>query len=187
MSDRESQRRLDRLAMRYLTAVEAGDFDTVGDLWVQGQTDLELGDMLHELNAELVAQRDAEAAAAAKGALESAIEKHLPSAEVIRPVAGPLTVAEVAEHLRRNPPGGMTTDDLKANDLLRASAETLPAELGLMAVVSWGRKFGAVPEGYWKAFREAALLLRMRRESAANYQMAARPTKPPPKAGGGKA
>lgn len=179
MRDRETQRRLDAIAMRYLTAVEAGDLDTIGTLWLEAETDVELGEMLHNLNAELVSEYDAEETAKVAGAIESAIEKHMPSAEVVRPHSGPLTVAEVAEHLRRNPPRGMTTDDLKANDLLRASTEVVPAELGLMKVVSWGRKFGSASEGYWEAFREAALLLRMRRESAENYQMAARPTKPP--------
>ena len=67
------------------------------------------------------------------------------------------------------------------NERLRASSHEVPLDLGLSSVVKWGRDFGSVPESYWKMFREAALMLRMRRESAENYQMAARPTPPKPK------
>jgi hypothetical protein len=181
MTNRENQRRLDLISMKYLAAVEAGDFDALSALWLDAQNDPELGEMLHGLNAEIVAEQDAAEAVSSKAAIESVIEKHLPSAEIIRPESGPLTVAEVAEHIRKNPPSGVTADDLKLNDALRASSEAVPRELGTAQVVAWGRRLGVAQETYWKAFRQAALVLRMRRESAENYQMAARPTKPPPK------
>lgn len=53
--DREAHRRLDRLAMQYLAAVDAGDFDTITELWVQAETDAALAEALHALNAELAA------------------------------------------------------------------------------------------------------------------------------------
>ncbi|HJZ57379.1 MAG TPA: hypothetical protein VKE74_20590 [Gemmataceae bacterium] len=183
MSDRDNQERLDRLAMRYLAAIDSGDFDAIDALWDQSEADPELGEMLHGLHAALVEDQDAQDAAGATAMIEAAIEKHLPSAEVIRPATGPLTVAEVAEHIRKNPPRGLTTDDLKLNDVLRASAEVVPSDLGIGPVAGWGRRFGMAPEAYWRAFREVALKLRMQRESAENYQMAARPARPKPTEG----
>jgi hypothetical protein len=178
MTDRENQRRLDALAMRYLNALDTSDFATIEALWRLAEQDLDLGEMLHGLNAELVADKEVDARTTIGHEVVAAVEKHMPSAEVVRPVAGPLTVAEVAEHIRRNPPRGLTTDDLRLNDVLRTLPEVVPAELGVSQVVEWGRQFGVASEAYWKAFRAAALKLRMQRESAENYQMAARPGKP---------
>lgn len=181
MTNRENQRRLDLISMQYLAAVDAGDFDALSAFWLQAQNDPDLVEMLHGLNAEIAAEQDAAQAATAKTAIDAVIEKHMPSAEVIRPATEPFTVAEVAEYLRRNPPSGINADDLTVNERLRASSSIVPLDLGLNAVANWGRQFGSVPESYWKMFRQVALMLRMRRESAENYQMAARPTKPPKK------
>ncbi len=101
MTDRENQSRLDTIAMNYLTAVETGDFYAITDIWVQAENDSDLADMLHGLNAELSRDQDTEEAVNARGVIDAAIEKHMPSAEVIRPTFGPLTVAEVAEHIRK--------------------------------------------------------------------------------------
>ena len=176
MTDRENQLRLDKLAVRYVWAVETGDLDAMDALWAAAAGDPDLADALVEIDAELAAEDGPDAAAAVVGL----VERHLPSAEVVRPAAGPVTVAEVAEHLRRHPPRGLTAADLAVNDRLRAAADPLPDDLGLPAVVGWGRRYGAAPEAYWKAFREAALKLRMRRSSAENFQMAARPAAPKP-------
>lgn len=177
MTHRDNQLRLDGLAMHYLWAVEAGDLDAMDALWAQAATDPDLSNALTEIDAELAAEDDRSAAAAVVGLLA----EHLPSAEVVRPAAGPVTVAEVADHLRRHPPRGLTADELAVNDRLRAAADPLPDDLGLPGVVSWGRRYGPAPEAYWKAFRDAAVLLTLRRESADSYQMAARPARPRPK------
>jgi hypothetical protein len=50
---RAEQKRLDRLAMEYLTAVVTGDLDDAGRLWGMAETDQALGVMLHGLDAEL--------------------------------------------------------------------------------------------------------------------------------------
>lgn len=184
MTNRENQKRLDRLAMQYLSAVEACDFDAIEAFWAKADDDPELGEMLHGLNAELAAHYDDATRSELGAALVGAIEKHMPSAEVLRPVSTAVTVATVAEYLRKYPPAGLTTDELRLNDALRASAEELPAELGVAQVVAWGRRFGPAPEAYWRAFRVAALELRMRADAPAhNYQMAARPAKPKPAEG----
>jgi len=179
MTNRENQKRLDKLAMRYLAAIDAGDFDTLADLWVRASDDPDLCELLHGLNATL-AEEDSQAAG---DAVVARIEQHMRSAEIIKPTEGPLTVAEVADHLRKHPPPGLTIDELALNDALRRAAEVVPGDLGLSRVVEWGTRFGTAPEAYWRAFRQAALKLRMRQESAASYQMAARPTKPKPPEG----
>ena len=178
MTNRENQHRLDRLALQYLAAVETEDFDTVDALWKQAADDADLDAMLHGLNAGLVAEQDAQERAAITSAVLGSVEQHMPSAEIVRPATGPLTVAEVADHIRRHPPAGLTTDDLRLNDVLRKATEEVPAELGISQVIRWGTRFGPAPEAYWRAFREVALDLWMERTSAANYQLAARPQRP---------
>lgn len=183
MTNRENQHRLDTLALQYLQAVENEDFDTIVALWDQAAEDADLDEMLHGLNAEVVAEQAREENAAVASAVLEQIEKHMPSAEVVRPTTGPLTVADVAEHIRRHPPAGLTIEDFQLNDVLRKTPEEVPTQLGISQVVSWGRRFGYAPEAYWRAFRQTALKLRMQRESEAEYRMAARPTKPQPPEG----
>jgi hypothetical protein len=176
MTNRENQRRLDKIAPKYLDALAAEDFDAIAALWEQAAQDADLEAMLHALNAEFVAEMDR----ALDAAVIEQIEKHLPSAAVVAPANGPLRVAEVAEHLRRHPPAGLSIDDLTLNDLLRTIDEEVPLKLGISQVIAWGGRYGTAPEAYWQAFREAALTLRMQRDAEAPFRMAARSTKPMP-------
>jgi hypothetical protein len=176
--NRERQRQLDLLAAQFIAALDAGDFDAVARLWALAADDAELEACLVETAEALGEAYDQEALAAAGEQVTDLIEKHMPSAEVMRPAAGPLTAADVAEHLRRHPPAGLTADELMLNEKLRQAADELPAELGLTPLLEWGRRFGDIPDAYWRAFRQTALTLRMRRESEAHYQLAARQTKP---------
>lgn len=178
MTDRERQRQLDLLAIQFVDALEAGDFATVDKLWSVCATDPELESVFLDTAAELAEMHEAEVRAQGEAVVIEAVEQHMPSAELIRSSpAGPLTVAEVAEFIRRHPPGGLAIDEIAATEQLRESAQMVPAELGMSQVLEWGRQFGGVPETYWRAFRQAALKLRMRRESDVHYQMAARQTK----------
>jgi hypothetical protein len=54
LTKREEEKRLDQLAMRYLTALDNSDFDTLAALWKQAETDPALAEMLDGLNAEVV-------------------------------------------------------------------------------------------------------------------------------------
>ena len=181
MIDRERQRQLDLLAIQFVDALEASDFETIDRLWSSSAMDPELEAVFLETALELAQTYEAEAQAQVGAAVVEAVERHLPSAEVIRPITGPITVAEVAEFIRRHPPAGLTTDEIAANEGLRQTAQPVPPKLGMSHVLDWGRQFGSLPETYWRAFRQAALKLRMRRESDLNYQVAARATtrKPP--------
>lgn len=175
MTHREQQQRLDRLAMRYLAAADAGDFDTLAALWEHAATDPALAAALHDLNTALAG----EAAAAEASAVAAAAEKHLTSAEVVRPAGGPVTVADVAAELFRHPPGGLPAAAHALNATLRASAEPLPDDLGLSKLTAWAEaRFGPAATEYWKAFRQAAIRVRMRVNADTEYQLAARRTKP---------
>jgi hypothetical protein len=174
MTDRERQRQLDLLAMRFVQALEAGDFVAIDRLWTAAAADQDLETVLLDTAEELAETYEAETQAHLEAAVTEAVEQHMPSAELIRPPVGPLTVSEVAEFIRRNPPAGLTTDEIAVNEQLRQSAQLVPSELGMSQVLDWGRQFGSLPDTYWRAFRQTALKLRMRREAEADYQLAAR-------------
>jgi hypothetical protein len=70
-STRETDAALDKLAMRYLAALDAGDFDAIGQIWTAAETDAALADMLHDLNTEYTRQAAGEADAEA-GAMRRA-------------------------------------------------------------------------------------------------------------------
>src|SRR5262249_51784886 len=149
---------------------EARDFDTVDRLWSAAAQDHELEAALIETAEAWAEECEREVHQDAESIVTAAVERHMPSAEVERPATGPVTAAEVAELIRRQPPPGLTTDELHANELLRKSDEEVPTELGLSDVLRWGQRFGTIPDTYWHAFRKAALELWMRRSAAADYQ-----------------
>src|SRR4051812_12704596 len=99
MTERENQLRLDRLALRYLAAIDGDDFETIEAIWAQAADDSDLDTMLHGLNAELAAGQDSQDRDSVTTAILEGIERHMPSAEIIRPATGQLMVAEVAEHI----------------------------------------------------------------------------------------
>lgn len=167
---------LDAQAARYLIAIEAEDFDLQGDLWHLAAHDPELEEAFHAVHAGL----GEDAAEKTATAITDAVAKHLPSAEIVRPTAGPVTVGMVADELFRHPPGGVSTDGWRLNDELRRSTEPLPRELGLTSLTRWAEAhFGVAPREFWRAFREAALKLELRAAAETEYQLAARSTRKP--------
>jgi hypothetical protein len=183
MPDREREREVDQLVARFLTALEDGDFDTVELLWSAASSDPELEVALTDAAVELAADYDRAAGQRAETLLEATVRTSMPAAEVAQPPDRPLTTSDVAEHIRRSGAPGLSAADLGLNDFLARSQDPVPEHLGLSAVVAWGAKYGIAPEAYWKVFRQAALTLRLRRESAAEYQLAARPSRPKPAGG----
>ncbi len=178
MIDRDRQRELDRLTALFLAALDSGDLDSAEKLWNEAAADHEVAEAFTEAAAELVGEATAAARSQADGIVEAVIRKAIPSVETIRLPCGPLTVGDVAEHLRRSGVPGLTAADFAVNDVLARCTDSLPEQLGLSAVIAWGARFGSAPKIFWKAFREAALELRLRRESAGDYQLAARPQRP---------
>jgi hypothetical protein len=178
MTDRNRQWELDRLTASFLAALDSGDLAAAEQLWHEAAADPDVTAAFTEAAAELASEADLAARVQADGVIEAALRRALPALETVRPASGPLTAAEVAEHLRRTGVPGLTAAELAVNDVLARSTEPLPEQLGLSAVMAWGGRFGAAPKAFWKTFREAALTLRLRHESTGDFQLAARPKRP---------
>lgn len=172
--------RIDLAAAAYLDALVRDDPETQARLWGQAAADPGLLAAFREVHAGLLEENEAADRTAAGAAVARAAETHLASAEVVRPPAGPVTVGEVADELFRHTPDRLPPEAHALNAALRVSGEPLPADLGLWALREWAeRTFGTAPVEYWKAFGEAARKVRMRANSDAEYQLAARRAKPP--------
>ncbi len=171
MTDRD----IDRLADEYLAALDAADSPELDRIWELAAFAPELEAVLHELHAALDEDDKRRAERTVKPALVDAVRTHLPSAEIIEPNLGPVTVGDVARELLRHPPAGLSASAHALNEALLKSLDELPYDLGLSKLVAWAEpRFGNAPSEYWKAFRSAALKLEMRRASAEEYQLAAR-------------
>ncbi|MBP3957847.1 hypothetical protein J8F10_21550 [Gemmata sp. G18] len=166
---------LDTQAAHYLAAVEADDFDRQDALWALAAHDHELEEALHAVHAGLAE----EAVTGMAAAVAAAVGQFLPSAGLIHPTGGPVTVGMVADELFRHTPGRLPPAAHALNETLRRATDELPADLGLPELTDWMvAKFGPVPTEYLKAFRHAATKVRMRASPEAEYQLAARRAKP---------
>lgn len=175
MNTNNRRLQLDLVAARYLDALEQDDFTTMADIWQSALADPELEMVLREIHAGLVEEQTQEAVATSSAALTAAIVKHLPSAEILRSEARPVTVADVAEELFRHTPDRLPAEAHVLNERLRATQEPLPDELGLSGLTAWAEtRFGEAPAEYWRAFRQAAVKLELRRAAEAEYHLAAR-------------
>ena len=175
MNPTDPRLRLDLAAARYLDALEQDDFDTTAALWQFAQADPELEAVLREVHVGLIEEQTYEATAAAAAALTAAVEAHLPSAEILRPSGAVVTVADVANELFRHAPNRLPAEAHLLNERLRETSEPLPPNLGLPQLTAWAEAlFGLAPPTYWKAFRQAAVKLELRRAAEAEYQLAAR-------------
>jgi len=178
----QDRMRISLAAARYLEALENGDDAALEALWRDAAADDNLLDAFREINVGILEEALERDATQVQSAVADAVAKHMPSAEIVRPVAGPVTVADVASELFRFPPGNLTADAHRMNERLLSSLEPLPEKLGLPALIAWAEaRFGSASEMYWDAFRQVAVRLKARANDA-EYQLAARRTKPRPEA-----
>lgn len=169
--------RISIASARYVEAIERDDQDTLDELWELAARDTDLLEAFNEIHTGLIEERDAQTTAV----VAEAVERHMPSAEIVRASTGPVTVADVALELFKYPPNRMPSEAHQMNERLRAAKDELPTELGLPGLIAWAEaKFGPAPAEYWKAFRQTALKVRMRANSEVEFQLAARRTKPRP-------
>lgn len=173
--------RISIAAAQYLDALERDDQPALDALWAQAANDPELLAAFNDINAGLLEEAHAEDHSAVEAAVAKAVAEFLPSAEVVKPEVGPVTVADVAEELFRHPPERLPAEAHALNERLRSATEVLPTSLGIADLVAWAEaRFGPAPARYWEAFRAAALKARMRRAADTDYQLAARKTAPKP-------
>ncbi|QEL15338.1 hypothetical protein [Limnoglobus roseus] len=172
MTDHDRRDWIDALSARYLDALDRDDFDAQEELWALAAQHADLETAFRELHEGLLEEEAAKATAA----VTDAVESHLKSATIVREPTGPVTFADVADELFRHTPGGLPPEAHALNAKLREAKEPLPADLGLSGLIAFAEaKFGAASRDYWRAFREAALTVRMRANSqSAEYQLAAR-------------
>ena len=180
MNSTNRRLQIDLTTARYLDALERDDFDAMSAIWQQAAKDTELATILREVHAGLIEEQTTEAVSVTQAALTFAVEANLRSAEIVRASADPVTVADVAEELFRHAPDRLPAEAHLLNERLRASREPLPEHLGLSKLIAWAEyKFGPAPPEYWKAFRQAAVKLELRRAASAEYHLAARPAPKP--------
>lgn len=163
------------LVARYLEALEAEDFETQIALWKRAESEPELVPLFRQLHDDLLAEYAQTELERTGAHVADAVEKHLTSAEIVRPTTGPVTVADVANELFRHAPDRLPAQSHVLNEHLRTSTEPLPEDLGFSKLVAWAEaKFGTASDDYWRAFRQAAITLELRRASESEYQLAAR-------------
>jgi hypothetical protein len=174
------------VALRYLDALDARDADALAGLWEEAARDPGLEKVLGELTDGL-AQEEGPAPdwQADAGRVRDFLRTHLPGAF---PPAGPapLTVGDVAARLQADSALGarLGEADRQANARLLGEATLIPEELGLPHFERWQKTLGiAASPAYWRAFRQAAVLLAMGRCQRAGELAAARRAGQPPRGG----
>jgi hypothetical protein len=188
MSEPRNHLPRDLKALRYLDALEAGELEAVAALWEEASGDPELERLLAELDEALfleAAEANWEADAERVRAL---LPKHLPSGFVApEPPATP-TVGDVAARLQVDILQGdvlLGTADREVNARLLGSQTPLPEQLGQRQLEQWTAGLGVQASAqYWRAFRQAAVLLKMARCQTEGSLAAARRSTPPRQGGG---
>jgi hypothetical protein len=175
--------RWDEVGLRFLDALDAGNLDAVGALWEQAAADPELERSLGELTDGLAVEEGPERTWEADAErVRALLRRTLPSAFPAEAEPGPLTVADVAARVQSDPAlgGRLSAADREANARLLADRTPLPDDLGLPRFERWRAALGveAGPH-YWRAFRQAAVLLAMGRCQRAGELAAARQAGPP--------
>jgi hypothetical protein len=174
-------------ALHYLDALDAGDVDTLARLWEQATVDPELEKVLGELTDGLAAEEGPTPSWEADAAqVRALLRQHLPAAFAAAEAPAPLTVGDVAARLQADSALGarLSAADRAANSRLLGDPTPVPEELGLPQFEKWQATLGvrAGPH-YWRAFRQAAVLLAMGRCQQAGELAAARDAARPPRGG----
>lgn len=178
MTERESSIAWAETALRYLDALDAGDAGALAALWEQAAENPQLEQVLGELTDGLAAEDDLSPSWEADAErVRGLLRQHLPSAFPTEAAPPPLTVGDVAARLQSDSALGtrLTDADRAANSRLLADATPIPEELGLPHFEKWQTTLGiSAGVSYWRAFRQAAVLLAMGRCQQAGELAAAR-------------
>lgn len=174
-------------ALRYLDALDTGDVALLAELWEQAAVDPQLEQVLGELTDGLALEEERDPAWVADAdKLRSLLRDHLPSGFREEYELPPLTVREVASQLQKDSilRARFHESDQAANSRLLADTTPIPRELGLPHFDKWKTTLGIRASAhYWRAFRQAAVLLAMGRCQQAGELAAARRAGRTPKGG----
>jgi len=170
--------RWDEVGLRLLDALDAGNLDAVGALWEQAAADPDLERALGELTDGLATEEGPERTWEADAErVRALLRRAMPSAFPAEAEPGPLTVGDVAARVQADVAlgGRLSAADREANARLLGDRTPLPDDLGLPRFDRWRATLGveAGPH-YWRAFRQAAVLLAMGRCQRAGELAAAR-------------
>jgi hypothetical protein len=181
MSARDDRFWEERVALRYLDALDDGDLDAVAALWEQAAVEPDLAALLDELNRGLEAEEGpgTDFATDAARVVELA-RRHLPSAFPIEGPTGPILAADVARRLEAEPEfRRLDAIDRAAHARLLADATPIPDSLGQPGIDRWLGERGVVAGPFYrKAFRKVAVLLAMARGQGEARLAAARQSAP---------
>jgi hypothetical protein len=174
-------------ALRYLDAFDAGDVNTLADLWERAAGDPELERLLGELADGLAVEEGLDTAWQTDAvSVRTLLREHFPSAFPAESDLPPLTVGEVAARLQADASlaARWSAADRVANGRLLANRTPVPEELGLPHFENWQTTLGvSASSHYWRSFRQTAVLLAMGRCQQAGELAAARRAGRPPKGG----
>lgn len=174
-------------ALRYLDALDCGDVVALAEMWEQAAVEPQLEQVLSELTDGIAAEEGLDAAWRADAErVRGLLREHLPSGFREPDDLPPLTVRDVAARLQADSALGARfhASDRAENNRLLADTTPIPEELGLPHFEKWKTTLGitASPH-YWRAFRQAAVLLAMGRCQQAGELAAARRAGRVPKGG----
>jgi hypothetical protein len=174
-------------ALRYLDAFDAGDGAALAEMWERAVMNPQLEKVLNELTDGLAIGGGLDPAWHADAErIRGLLREHLPSAFPSGTELPPLTVGDVVARLQSGSLLGarLSAADNSVNGRLRADLTPVPEDLGLPHFEKWTSSFGinASPH-YWRAFRQAAVLLLMGRCQQAGELEAARRAGRSPKGG----
>jgi hypothetical protein len=155
------------VAVHYLDALDAGDLETVARLWERAAADPELERILGELTDGLALEEGPDPHWKVDvGRIKDLLRQYLPSARGPAAPQGPLTVADIAARLQADSTlgGRLSAADQASNARLLGNSTPIPGELGLAHFEKWQQTLGiSASAQYWRAFRQAAVLLSMGR------------------------
>jgi hypothetical protein len=159
---------------RYVRALDESDLETVAAILDSALHDADLDAAIIEINLTVQEEEQLTPSAGAAEIVRSLLRKHL--AHTVEADAGdetPVTVAEVAARLKSERRVPFT--DQEVNDRLLTVSRPLPAWLSIQAVKEMATELGATAtERYWRAFRDAAIMLNMARSHRQAQLAAAR-------------
>lgn len=153
--------------LRYSTALDAGDFDTVSLVLQQAEQDPELERMILEVNDVLASEMEQATHAQEDTLVRELIQTHLRSAlSEVTPEPPPLTVGHVIARIHADAAQGkkVEREALAATRSYQSVDTPLPADLSLRGVRALLEQVGLkVERRFQDIFRETAIFLRMGR------------------------